>query len=336
MPSRLGLCKAESAERPGRLPSCRPTDFLRGTDGSHWGASNCTGAPWGRLPHQHPSPGRTVQDRRPAPQGDGRVPPPPPSLTGTVPVRDAGPRPADSNAAGPRCPRPLRSRRAGSSAGSGRRGRRDRLRRRRARPEHAHPLRVHPRPAPLAGPWARAAPPSRAAGADRAAGLAAGGRAWRAWRAVGALARCGGGGRGAGGPGARGRPHEQPALQRGDCASPAARGKVSAPRSWPGSALQALQRCSHRPALRAEQGTCGCCHCHQSAPARARKNAPIRLYQRTHPGLPAQRGALTVRYPLGSGVARGTFTKTVAAPFRPVRLVGGYWSSTSSNRAVVM
>lgn len=174
MPCRLGLCKAESAERPGRLPSCRPTDSLRGTDGSHWGASNCTGAPWGRLPHQHPSPGRTVQDRRPAPQGDGRVPPPPPSLTGTVPVRDAGPRPADSNAAGPRCPRPLRSRRAGSSAGSGRRGRRDRLRRRRARPEHAHPLRVHPRPAPPAGLWARAAPPSRAAGAGRAAGLAAG------------------------------------------------------------------------------------------------------------------------------------------------------------------
>ncbi|XP_026642403.1 uncharacterized protein LOC113457738 [Microtus ochrogaster] len=98
----------------------------------------------------------------------------PSTSAGTVPVRDAGPRPADSNAAGPRCPRPLRSRRAGSSAGSGRRGRRDRLRPPRARPEHALPLRVHPLPAPPAGPWARAAPPSRAAGADRAAGLAAG------------------------------------------------------------------------------------------------------------------------------------------------------------------
>lgn len=37
-----------------------------------------------------------VRDRRPAPRGDGGVPPPPPSLTGTVRVRDAGPRPADS------------------------------------------------------------------------------------------------------------------------------------------------------------------------------------------------------------------------------------------------
>lgn len=43
----------------------------------------------------------------------------------------------------------------------------------------------------------------------------------RAWGAVGARAR---------GPGARGRPHEQPAMRRGDCASPAARGKVSPPR----------------------------------------------------------------------------------------------------------
>lgn len=49
----------------------------------------------------------------------------------------------------------------------------------------------------------------------------------RAWGAVGARARGGGGV--AGGPSARGRPHEQPAMRRGDCASPAARGKVSAP-----------------------------------------------------------------------------------------------------------
>lgn len=155
----------------------------------------------------------------------------------------------------------------------------------------------------------------------------------RVWRAVRARARCGGGGPGAGGPGARGRPHEQPALQRRDCASPASRGKVSAPRTWPGSALQALRQGSHRPAHGAEQGTCGCCH--QPAPARARKNTPVRLYQRTHPGLRAQHGALTVRYPLGSGVARGTVTKTIAAPFRPVCLVGVYWFSTSSNRAVL-
>lgn len=88
--STLGLCKAESAERTGRLPS-RPTDSLPCRGSGHWGASTCTGARGGG---SHTS--IRIRDRRPAPQGDGGVPPPPPSLTGTVRVRDADPRPADS------------------------------------------------------------------------------------------------------------------------------------------------------------------------------------------------------------------------------------------------
>lgn len=124
------------------------------------------GLPRGRLPH-NPSEYLTGCPRPADPPRRvlTRTPTPPPPLTGTVRVRDAGPGLADTTPRAPCRPWSLRSAVLGPIAGSRRRGRSGRLRRRRARPKHTHPprlarlRRVRPRETTSAGQWARPSPP---------------------------------------------------------------------------------------------------------------------------------------------------------------------------------
>lgn len=134
----------------------------------------------GAAPTQHlRAPEGLSAARRPARRVLTRTPTPPPPLTGTVRVRDAGPGLADTTPRAPCRPWCLRSAVLGPNAGSRRRGRSGRLRRRRrARPKHTHPprlarpRRVRPRETTSAGQWARPSPPPVPRGAALEAPLA--------------------------------------------------------------------------------------------------------------------------------------------------------------------